>query len=198
MHPIHHTEGFIIGSIDVKEADKFFTIFTRDFGLIRATAGGIRKISSKLRFILHDFSHARIDLVEGRDVWRITSASKTGLLDTVKDNKLLIPFSGNIFSFIKRLCHGEEKNYPLYETLVDAYSFLQKEEKNEKLLSRQYVSALETVVLFRILNHLGYNGNDKFNDLISTTLSFDLLDSVIDKQSIIISSITSALADSHL
>src|SRR5574343_294251 len=76
MHHIYHTTAFVLGHADIKEADRFFILFTRELGVVRATAQGIRKLSSRLRYGLQDFSYARVDLVRGKDIWRITSAKK--------------------------------------------------------------------------------------------------------------------------
>ena len=58
MHHIYHTEGIILGSRNFGEAGKYYYIFTRDLGMITAGAQGVRKMSSKLRFVLQDFAAA--------------------------------------------------------------------------------------------------------------------------------------------
>jgi len=55
MHHIHHTEGIILESRNFGEGGKYYSIFTRDLGMVYASAQGVRKMSSKLRFILQDF-----------------------------------------------------------------------------------------------------------------------------------------------
>ena len=60
-HEIHKTEGFVLGSRPIREADKYFFIYTKDFGLIGAMAKGIRKLDSKLRFHLQDFYHLDLE-----------------------------------------------------------------------------------------------------------------------------------------
>ena len=87
MHHIHHTEGIILGSKNYGEAGKYFFIFTRELGMIYASAQGVRKITSKLRFILQDYAYVKIDLVAGRDFWRVTSASKTNKLEKLTKNR---------------------------------------------------------------------------------------------------------------
>src|SRR6476646_175067 len=83
MHHIYHTEGIILSSRNYGEAGKYYSIFTRDLGMIYATASGVRKLSSKLRFVLQDFVYVKVDLVQGKDFWRITSASKTNKLEQI-------------------------------------------------------------------------------------------------------------------
>ena len=73
-HHIYHTQGFVLSSRNVGEANKILTVFTRELGLIRATVQGIRLNKSKLKFSIQDLSFATIDFVKGKEVWRITSA----------------------------------------------------------------------------------------------------------------------------
>ena len=94
MHHIYHTEGIVLESRNFGEAGKYFSIFTRDLGLVTASAQGIRKMSSKLRFVLQDFSYVKIDLVSGRNIFRVTNVLKMDTLEqitkkpeTFNDNK---------------------------------------------------------------------------------------------------------------
>jgi len=75
MHQIHTTAGFIIFSRPYGEADKLISIFTRDFGLVTATARGIRLEKSKLRYHAQDYSLGVFSLVRGKEFWRLTSAA---------------------------------------------------------------------------------------------------------------------------
>src|ERR1035437_6360155 len=110
MHHIHHTEGIILGSRNYGEAGKCFYVFTRDLGMVYASAQGVRKMSSKLRFVLQDFAYIKIDLVQGKDFWRVTSASKTNTLEGILKNHGAFGVFSNIANLLKRLLAGIEKN----------------------------------------------------------------------------------------
>ena len=150
MHPIHHTTAFVIGHTDIREADRFITLFTRELGVVRATAQGIRKLSSKLRFSLQDFSYARVDFVRGRDLWRITSAKKieSPALD-LQENILMF---GRILEMIRRLHQGEEAAPEIFETLEKLLEILNR----EQLINSEELSGLEYMAVLKILAELGY------------------------------------------
>src|SRR5579864_2329226 len=112
MHHIYHTEGLILGSKNYSEAGKCYYIFTRDLGMIYASAQGVRKMSSKLRFILQDFAYVKVDLVQGKDFWRVTSASKTNSLEEITKNPETFEIFSNIANLLKRLLAGVEPNEP--------------------------------------------------------------------------------------
>ena len=75
MHHIHHTEAFVLGSSPKGEDSKLLRLYTRELGLVYAHAQAVRKLSSKLRFTLQDFSRASVDLVRGKEIWRVTTAT---------------------------------------------------------------------------------------------------------------------------
>jgi recombinational DNA repair protein (RecF pathway) len=62
-HTIYTTEGFILKSVNFGEANKYFFIFTREFGLIKTAAQGVRHLQSKLRYGLTDYSLAQVSVV---------------------------------------------------------------------------------------------------------------------------------------
>src|SRR3989344_4669221 len=96
MHHIYHTEGIILGSKNFGESGRYYSIFTRNLGMVYASAQGVRKMSSKLRFILQDFACVKIDLVQGKDFWRVPSASKGNILERLSKNPEFFAVVSNI------------------------------------------------------------------------------------------------------
>lgn len=194
MHHIYHTEGFVISSIDKGEANRFLTIFTRELGVVHGMVQGVRKLSSKLRYSLQDFSHSSIDLVRGKDVWRITSATKNVEFDGVFENPIHRACVGNIFRLVRRMCYGEDPNEEVFMVVRDFYQFLSVVE-----LSEDRARALELVVGLRILYHLGYvSETTEMSSFLQENISYELLDKVLSNRSKIITLINHALAESHL
>ena len=50
-----------------KEADRVYNILTRDLGLVRAHAIGVRREESKLRGALEPYSLSSVSLVRGKE-----------------------------------------------------------------------------------------------------------------------------------
>ncbi len=185
MHHIHHTEAFVIGSIPKGEDSKVLILYTRDLGLVYAHAQGIRKLSSKLRFTLADFSRANVDLVRGKEVWRVTTATSistfTLVLGTIESEKII----ARVFSLVRRLVTGEEPNEEIFKTLTRLFELfsLPNTEKEE-------YRRIELLTVARLLIALGY--------LSRETLTTDdtLLD--VKEQHRLIRDINQALSQSHL
>jgi len=150
MHHIHHTTAFILGHVDTKEHDRFIVLFTKELGVVRATVRGIRKLSSRLRYALQDFSHARVDLVQGREVWRITSATRLEEHIFHKQGQL-VAFA-KVLELIRRLIQGEESTPTVFTILEQFIDFCTANEN----LSKEELLGLEYITVLKILNELGY------------------------------------------
>lgn len=148
MHPIIHTPAFILKSLESGEANRRVWLFTRDYGLIVATVQGVRKPAAKLRSHLLDYTLVNVDLVKGRDVWRLVSAS-------VENNPFINSYDElsartyiRALSLVERLCIEEGVHEELFEHLVSVLSFVGKTQTDNKLF--------DAVVLWKILVLLGY------------------------------------------
>jgi hypothetical protein len=131
MYKIYETKGYVLSSIPSGEADRLLNVFTKELGLVRAKAQGIRYEKSKLRFSTQDFSEVNISLVRGKGYWRL-------VLINILDSAILYLSNTDI--------------------------------KKEDLLD------VECVIVLRILNNLGYVGNNK--NLSFFTLGSDMHDDV--------------------
>jgi len=194
MHKIYHTEGLVIRGINFGEADKYLTIYTRDFGMIRAQAQGIRKLSSKLRYSLQEFSYTDIDLVQGKDIWRITNAKKKELFKNQINKQDVRKIVNNIFNLLERLCHGEEKNEILFNDLVQGFFLLR-----QFYIDKNQLDNIEFVLVLRILHHLGYLGeSENLLFFINSPFTSAILPIVSFKRKLILSHINNALLETQL
>jgi DNA repair protein RecO len=193
MHHIYHTEGIILGSKNYGEAGKHFFIFTRDLGMVTASAQGVRKMSSKLRFVLQDFAYIKIDLVQGKNIFRLTNASKTNQLEQLVKNIETLKVFANIARLLRRLLAGVEPNEPLFTDLIRGLSVLEKIQKKDDLRN------IEIIIVLRILNNLGYIGeNEILQSLVRSPFEEDLVFEVSKDRTKVLHQINKALKETHL
>lgn len=193
MHEIHHTEGFILKSTNSAEANKLYWIFTKKFGTIMVAAQSVRAEKSKLKGHLHDYGHITLDVVRGRELWRITNAQ---MLIPVPFS---LPFSlkrlyARTLDAIFRLHQVEEPHEKLYEHLVSFLAYLEKE-----TISPVNAKYLDTVSLVRILSLLGYREEtESMKPYISGSFreALELMNEEINTQ--LIQESQEALKQSHL
>lgn len=193
MHHIHHTEGIILGSKNFGEAGKHYYIFTRDLGMITASAQGVRKMSSKLRFVLQDFAYLKIDLVAGQNIFRVTNVSKTNILEQITKQPENFQILANVARLLKRLLAGVESNEALFIDLLRGLSILEKTKTKEDLRN------LEAIIVLRILNNLGYIGeNEILQNLVKSPFEESIIFEALKNRRAILSEINKALKETHL
>ena len=181
------------------ETGKYYSIFTRDLGMINASAQGVRKMSSKLRFVLQDFSYIKVDLVQGRDFWRITSASKTNELEDLIRNQNTYAIFYNIASLLKRLLTGVEPNKMLFSDLVHGLSVLEDIARQKHTNMEEELNNAEIIIVLRILNNLGYiGGSEKLSKLVKSPFEKDLIFEVSSSRREILKHINQALRETDL
>ncbi len=194
-HHIYTTPAMVLSSAPGREADRRYTLFTAEFGMIWAIASGIRRDTSKLRYALQEFSLLDVSLVRGREFWRVTNAS-TGenIFWRERSRQAVVEMVARIFRLLIRLVPGEEKSAVLYSEMTDALRFVAETDfSDDALLS------FEHIVVLRILHDLGYVGTDtELAPILSGQWSGDLLSAAHASRKKIISTINFSLQQSQL
>jgi len=135
---IYTTDGIVLNVWPKNESDRIYSILTRDFGLIRARALGVRKEASKLRGSLEPFCLSKVSLVRGKEYWRTTSAESVQSIS-------FSPAIARPLVLLSKLVQGESPNPELFDTVSKA---LISKGPDEELFEIHLVS--------QILYHLGY------------------------------------------
>jgi DNA repair protein RecO (recombination protein O) len=194
-HHVYTTEAFVIESIPSGEANKMFTVFTRELGMIRASAQGVRHLKSKLRFSLQDYSYAQVSAVRGKEIWRITNAkAEWNLYQLYKTRTDIMHVIAQVFALLKRLMPGEEKNEHLFMVLHHAFQFLKETE-----IKAEEVKSFERIIVMNILHHLGYMGQEQgLTQFIDAPWSHELLTEMNEKKAESLSAINRAIKETQL
>ncbi len=194
MHHIHHTHGFIISSRNTGEANKMLTIYTKEMGLVRVAAQGIRLAKSKLRFSLQEYSYLKVDLVRGRDIWRVTSATTISSFPYARANRQSLLFVARISKLLERLCDGEEANEKIFDDFIQALYIL-----DDTNISTQSREALELHLVLRIMNDLGYIGeSEALSEYLTSGFDSSKAEALLRERRSIITHINKALHESQL
>ncbi|MES2437320.1 MAG: DNA repair protein RecO [Patescibacteria group bacterium] len=194
-HHVYTTLGFILDSQPSGEANRVYWVFTKDLGMVRATAQGVRLSKSKLKAALQDLSLARVSIVRGKDIWRITNAkAEENYYHTYLDKKNIILVFAHVFSLLKRFIPGEQKDEELFVMLQQSFEFLEQQE-----LFEEEIKAFERILVLRILKELGYMSSQaELVQFLSSVWSKDLLTEMIDKKKIALNAINSSIRETQL
>lgn len=72
--PLYSDEAVVLRTHKLAEADRIITLLTREHGVVRAVAKGVRRTSSRFGSRLEPFTHVDLQLAEGRNLDTITQA----------------------------------------------------------------------------------------------------------------------------
>ncbi len=176
------------------EANKMLTIYTREMGLVRAVAQGIRLHKSKLRFTLQDFSYVNVDLVRGKELWRVTSAKHINSFPLARLNFSSLLLMTRVSRLLERLCNGEGPSEDIFDDFIQALYLLDVNEMAST--SRE---ALELHLVLRIMNSLGYIGDSEIlAKYLSSSFDQSKTEALLRERQSIIAHINKALTESQL
>lgn len=143
----YRTDALILDKREFREADRFFTFFTKEHGKIEALAKGERKIESKLRGGLELFYLSEISFVQGRHWKTLVDASLKENFKEMRQDLGKMRMASLIGRQTKSLVGGQEKDLDLWELLVSTFRRLN--ESPRPFLVYEYF-------FWRFISHLGY------------------------------------------
>ena len=121
---MYTTEGIILKRSDAGEADSFFTIYTKDFGKIRALAQGIKKEGAKLKGHLETLNHSAVSFVLGKSGERLTSAMAFNYWPKIHGDFDKLRAAFTLTDLIDVKCFLGEKDERLWQLILDGFSSL--------------------------------------------------------------------------
>ena len=193
-HHIYHTRGVILGSQSQGESNRFYKIFTEELGLVGASAQSVREGKSKLRYTLQDLSLVTVDLVRGKEVWRIVSAGAWNPLDKIKSDPYRTKILMRYFLFLSRFLQGEGRDQELFAEIIGAVEFLEKGNFPDNL-----ALSFETLTTMRALAHLGYMDREEYEPFLMVGIySREILEQFETVRPQALPRINEALSASHL
>ena len=140
------TEAFVCGSRANNTSDKSYLLFTREAGMLYASAKSVREERSKQRYSLQEFSYIRVTLVHGKSGWRVTGAEPISNIYANQSTRQARALVRNIIRLLRRLIQGEFPNQALFDEAKGI--LLRMHSGNEE--------GIEKVLTLRILHSLGY------------------------------------------
>ncbi len=140
------TAALVCGSRAQNTSDRSFILFTREAGMLWASAKSVREERSKQRFSLQEFSVIRLTLVRGKAGWRIAGAEPILNVYSIKRTREARALARNVVKLLRRLLHGERAEPALFDEVVGA---LIDDVDGEE-------AAREEVLTIRMLHLLGY------------------------------------------
>lgn len=152
MRQNYATPGIVLGRRPVAEESILLTILTKDLGLIRARAQGLRKPGAKLAAALQTLSETDVTTVAGREGWKLSGAvlKRNWFHALGKEER---DRASRVAALVLRLVPGEEADPELYRLFAAFLLSLTSAPPESR-------EALECLAVLRILSALGLDSGD--------------------------------------
>jgi len=148
----YRTQGIILRKQDAGEADRVFTIFTKDFGKVKLRAVSERKITSKLRGGLELFYLSEIEFIQGRARKTITDATPLCRYPALRGDLERLRIMHRFAEITDELTGGQEQDEKIWNLLQEVLVVL-----NRSSLHARDVKVLSYYFLWNLLSSTGYS-----------------------------------------
>lgn len=119
--------GIVIKRINVHEADRIITFFSRGKGLVDLKAKGVRKITGKLKGALELFTKSDLELVKGKNLDVITGAQHKESFPQIRGSLLNTSALYYMTESLINLLSKEQAEEEIYQLFVKTLYFLNRE-----------------------------------------------------------------------
>ena len=139
--PVYRDEAIVLRTHKLAEADRIITLLTREHGVVRAVAHGVRRTSSKFGSRLEPFTHVDLQLFSGRS------------LDRIKEAETRAPYGDRI--------SGNYERYAAASVMAEA---------GEKLVAEERQPAIQQFMLLVGATRSMANGEHRAIDILNSFL----------------------------
>jgi DNA repair protein RecO (recombination protein O) len=141
------TEGIILKQTKLGESDKIVTIYSPEFGKLRAVAKGACRPKSKLGGNVEPLTHSLMLLAKGRNLDIIIQSQTINGFLALKSDLWRMACGLYILELVDSFTIESGENAPLFDLMLDVLNQLSEMDRNEAIL--RYFE-------LHLLHHLGY------------------------------------------
>jgi len=120
----YRTQAFALKERDRGEADKIFTVFSKEFGKISILGKSIRMAKSKLRGNMSIFSLLDLEFIQGKSLKTLVDAELLENYQNIKQNPNVLLTLSNIVDVFDKLVYGTEKELRLWFLFKEVFDVL--------------------------------------------------------------------------
>jgi DNA repair protein RecO (recombination protein O) len=147
-HRLYRTPAVILKRMDLGEADRIVTFFSREVGKIRAVAKGVRRTTSRAAGHLEPFTLSDVMFAVGRELDVVSQADTLESFRGIREDLVLTTHAYYLAEVVDLLTEDRLENRGVFEALVDGLRDLSTANADARLV----------LVIFhlRLLEALGY------------------------------------------
>lgn len=193
MNHVYSTTAFVLKSFPISESNKKLVLLSRDFGVMRVNAQAVRKMESKLRPMIQDYSRAEFSVVRGNQGWRLVNAANSENLRTMLPKEKFSVLA-KVFVLIDRFIPEEDGDGEIFVLAENFVNFLM----SETIKSRD-LEGFEILTVLKILNLLGYLENkNNLQSVVQMKYSLESIREILRHKAESVRIVNQAIKESHL
>lgn len=140
-------ECVVLKSINYKDSDKIFTLYSRTKGKVSASAKGVRKISSRRAGSLDTLNHVLIGISESTNGYKTITEARA--LNSFKKLKKSLDKSAKgyyVSELVYRFVEEGHENRELFDLLISTLKKLDEDAANSQLILNSFeISLMKTL-----------------------------------------------------
>ncbi len=141
-------DAVVLRHSDYGEADRLLTVFTRQMGKLRVIAKGARKIASRKAGHIEPFTHVRLQLAKGKDMFLVTQADTVDAYLPLRDDLTLTGQAAYVLELLDRFSYEEQTESPsTFKLLTETLA---------RLAAQADVWVVIRYYEMRLLDHVGF------------------------------------------
>ncbi len=160
------TKGLIIDKSDIGERDRFYYLLSDDFGKIKLIAKGIRRPEAKFSAYLDLLNFVSVIFINGKNNI-ITDVVLENQYRDLKNDLVKLNLALNIIGVVNNLIPEQETTTNILPFILNVFNFLQERELKSNIEAR----FIFVILIFKILNKLGYLNIEKISDLKNSKIN---------------------------
>ncbi len=124
---VYRTPAVVLKRMDLGEADRILTLYTRDFGKVRAVARGVRRGTSRSAGHLEPFTLTDVLFAVGRELDVISQADTLEAFRHIREDLVLTSQAYYLTEVVDLLTAEREDNRAVFDILVDSLHSLSRD-----------------------------------------------------------------------
>lgn len=145
------TEGLVIKEMNVGESDRLVTLFTRDYGILKAFAPGAKSVKSKKGAATSLLTYSNITFQKRKETLRITEASPIAVFWGIGSDIDVVTLAQYFCELANTFGENGIPNPEMLRLILNSLHFLCKE--------KRYPSLIKAITELRIAVLSGYSPN---------------------------------------
>ena len=128
------TEGLVIKEMNVGESDRLVTLFTQEYGIIKAFAAGAKNIKSKKGAATSLLTYSSFTILNKKGTLRIYEATPKAQFFTMGSDLEILSLSQYFCELLLVFGENENPNKELLRLILNSLHFLTKEKRNPSFI----------------------------------------------------------------